>query len=129
MPSSEHFYQRCAETPTTSPHLQTVITDLAAYYEIDITQAEARFSSVRAEQTTQWVIANLDGQHIDVARCPVETDDFMVPDIDVVLAMTPNGWQTMSVVHTEAVWKAYAKAAAEKRQPPCDPQTNFPFRT
>src|SRR5215207_9313252 len=98
MPSPEHFYQRNSETPITSPHLQAVITDLAAYYEIDITQDSARFSFARPEQDKQWLIANLDGQHIDVARCPVETDDFMVPDIDVVLAMKPTGWQTTKVL-------------------------------
>lgn len=90
--SPEHYYQRRPkETPTTSPHLQAVIMDLAAYYEVDISQTDARFSFTQSEQTTQWLIANLDGSHIDVARCPVETDDFMVPDIDVVLAVTPIG--------------------------------------
>src|SRR5215216_6104610 len=101
---AEHYYQRHAETPTTSSHLQAVITDLAVYYEVDVTQAGARFVFARPEQTTQWLIANLDGQHLDVALCPVEPDDFMVPDIDVVLAMTPNGWQTVRVLHTDAVW-------------------------
>jgi hypothetical protein len=51
----------------------------------------------------------------------------MVPDIDVVLAVTQNGWQTTQVLHTDAVWEAFAKAAAEKGQLPGDPQTNFPF--
>lgn len=127
MPSPEHYYQRHSETPTTSPHLQTVITDLAAYYEVDLNKADARFSFVRPEQTTQWVIANLDDKHIDVARCPVAADDFMVPDIDVVLAMKPNGWQTTKVIHNAAVWEAFAKAAAEHGQPPGDSQENFPF--
>jgi hypothetical protein len=54
------------------------------------------------------MIANLDGQHIDVAHCPVAEDDFMVPDIDVVLAMTPNGWQTTQVLHTDAAWETFA---------------------
>jgi hypothetical protein len=73
------------------------------------------------------MIANLDGQQIDVARCPVAEDDFMIPDIDVVLAMKPNGWQATKVIHTDVVWEAFAKAAVEKGQPPGDPQTNFPF--
>jgi hypothetical protein len=127
MPSPEHFYQRSAETPTTSPYLQVVITDLAAYYEMNITREGARFSFIRPEQDKQWVIANLDGQHIDVARCPVETDDFMVPDIDVVLVVAQNEWQTTKILHTDAVWEAFAKAAAEKGQPPGDPETQFPF--
>lgn len=127
MPSPEHYYQRRAETPTPSPHLQAVITDLAAYHEVDLNQEGARFTFARPEQTTQWLIANLDGQHIDVARCPVETNDFMVPDIDVVLAMKPNGWQTVKVLHTDAVWAAYVTAAEAQGQRPSDPQTNFPF--
>jgi hypothetical protein len=73
------------------------------------------------------MIANLDGQHIDVARCPVAADDFMVPDIDVVLAMTPNGWQTTKVLHTDAVWETFAKTAAERGEPPVNPATHFPF--
>ena len=128
MPSPEHFYQRRPkETPTTSPHLQAVITDLAAYYEVDVNQDGARFSFARPEQDKQWVIANLDGSHIDVARCPVETDDFMVPDIDVVLAIKSNGWQTVKVLHSDRAWEAYAIAAEAQGQPPGDPQTNFPF--
>lgn len=127
MPSPEHHYQRRAESPTISLHLQTVITDLAAYYETDITQDGACFSFGRPEQTTQWIIANLDGSHLDVARCPVKIDDFMVPDIDVVLGMTPNGWQTTKVLHTDKVWEAFVKGATEKGQPPGDPHMNFPF--
>ena len=127
MPSPEHYYQRHAETPSPSPTLQAVITDLASYYEVDLNQADACFVFARPEQTTQWVIANLDGQHIDVARCSVQEDDFMVPDIDVVLAMTPNGWQTTKVLHTDAVWAAFAKAAGERGEPLADPATQFPF--
>ena len=88
---------------------------------------EKPLDTLDPEQDKQWIIANLDGQHIDVARCPVETDDFIVPDIDVVLAVTQNGWQTTKVLHTDAVWEAYAKVAAEKRQPPRDPKVDFPF--
>ncbi len=127
MPSPEHHYQRRSETPTTSPHLQAVITDLAVYYEVNLNQADARFNFVQPEQEKQWLIANVDGQHIDVARCPVKIDDFTVPDIDVLLAMTPNGWQTRKVLFTDAVWEAFAKVAAEKGQPAGDPQENVPF--
>src|SRR6476659_5027778 len=123
----EYYHQRHAETPSSSPHLQAVITDLAAYYEVDLNQADARFTFARPEQDKQWFIRNLDGQHIDVARCPVASDNFMIPDIDVVSAMTPNGWQTVKVLHTDAVWAAFTKAAAERGAPPADPQTNFPF--
>ena len=73
------------------------------------------------------MIANPDGQHIDVARCPVKAVDFMVPDIDIVLAMTPNGWQTVKVLHTDAVWAAFAKTVAERGEPPVNPATYFPF--
>ena len=127
MPSPEHYYQRRAEIPSNSPHLQAVITDLAAYYEVDLNKSDARFVFARPEQEKQWFIRNLDGQHIDVARCPVAEDDFMVPDIDVVLAMTPNGWQTTKVLHTDAVWAAFAKTAVDRGEPPADPATHFPF--
>src|SRR2546423_12288880 len=127
MPSPEHYYQRRSDAPTPSPRLQAVITDLAAYYEVDLNQADARFVFARPEQDKQWFIRNLDGQHIDVARCPVETNDFMVPDIDVVLAITPNGWQTTKVLHTNAVWETFAKTAAERGEPTADPATQFPF--
>lgn len=123
----EYHYQRHAETPSASLHLQAVITDLASYYEVDLNKANARFVFARPEQDKHWMIAKLDSQQIDVARCPVAEDDFMVPDIDVVLAMSPNGWQTTQVLHTDAVWAAFAKAAAEQGQPLGDPQTNFPF--
>jgi len=123
----EHFYQRRSEKSSSSPHLQAVITDLAAYYEVDVTQADALFVFARPEQDKQWFIRNLDGQHIDVARCPVAEDDFMIPDIDVVLAMTPGGWQTTKVLHTDAVWAAFAKRAADQGITVGDPQIDFPF--
>ena len=47
MPSPEYHYQRHTETPATSLHLQAVITDLAAYYEVDVTQTDARFTFAR----------------------------------------------------------------------------------
>ena len=123
----EYHDQRHAERPSNSPHLQAVITDLAAYYEVDLNQADARFVFARPEQDKQWFIRNLDGQHIDVAQCPVAADDFMVPDLDIVSAMTPNGWQTVKVLHTDAVWATFAKTAAERGEPPADPATRFPF--
>ena len=128
MPSAEHYYQRRPqETPTPSPRLQAIITDLAAYYEVSITQAAAHFSLARPQQAQQWSITNLNGHRIDVARCPVADETFMLPDIDVVLAMNPTGWQITTVLHTDAVWAAYAQAAAAQGQPPGEPQANFPF--
>jgi hypothetical protein len=51
----------------------------------------------------------------------------MIPDIDMVLAMHPNGWQTVKVLHTDAVWAAFAKTVAERGEPTGDPATHFPF--
>jgi hypothetical protein len=126
MPSPEYHYQRCAETPTPSPQLQAVITDLAEYHEVDLTQAGALFTFTRPQQDTHWVISNYQGK-IDVARCPVASDDFMVPDIDVLLAVTPEGWQTEKVIYTPASWHAYAQATAEQGQPLAEPPVEFPF--
>src|SRR5215210_4876052 len=109
MPSPEYHYQRRAEVPALSPRMQTVITNLAEYHEVDMSQAGALFTFTRPAQDTQWVISNYEGK-IDVARCPVAKDDFMVPDIDVLLAVTPNGWQTEKVIYTAASWHAYAQA-------------------
>lgn len=128
MPSAEHYYQRHPqETPTPSPRLQAVITDLAAYYEVAITQAAAHFRLARPQQAQQWSITNLDGHQINVARCPVADETFMVPDIDVVLAINRTEWQIMRVVHTDAVWTAYAQAASAQGQPLSERQENFPF--
>jgi hypothetical protein len=127
MPSPEHSYERRPrETPPISPRLQAVITDLAAYYEVDIVQAGARFSFARPEQDKQWLITNLDGQHIDVARCLVDEEAFMVPDIDLLFALTPTGWQTKSVVYTGAVWEAFVKAVSDQGQQ-LGESAQFPF--
>ena len=77
--------------------MQMVITDLAAYHEVDLSQAGVHFTFARPEQDTHWLISNHKGDHIDVARCPT-TDAFMVPELDVRLAVTPNGWQTEKVL-------------------------------
>src|SRR6266487_949612 len=84
-------------------------------------------SSSLDQNRTPNGIANLDGQHIDVARCPVAEDDFMVPDIDVVLAMKPNGWQITQVIHTDAVWAAFAKTVADQGITVGEPLVDFPF--
>ena len=123
MPSPEAHYQRCADTPVPSPRMQAILTNLAEYHEVDLTQAGARFSVVQPGQDTQWVVSNFKGQHIDVAHCPVEDEAFMVPDIDMLLVMTPEGWATEKVIYTAATWQAYAEAVAEQAQPP----VTFPF--
>jgi hypothetical protein len=126
MPSPEHHYQRRVDAPMPSPQLQAVITDLAAYHEVDLSQTGACFTFTQPEQDTHWLITNQDGEHIDVARCPVN-DDFMVPDIDVVLRVTPQGWQTETVLYSAAAWQAYAKTTAEQDQPPTESLVDFPF--
>lgn len=125
MPSPEHYYQRRADAPTPSPHLQAVITDLAEYHEVDLNQIGARFTFARPEQETHWLISNHEGK-IDVARCPTN-DDFMVPDVDVLLTVTPQGWQTETVLYSAASWHAYAQATAEHGQMPDEPSIDFPF--
>ncbi len=77
MPSPEYHYQRRAETPVASPRMQAVITDLAEYHEVDLTQEGARFSIARPEQAKQWVISNYQGEQIDIASCPVANDAFI----------------------------------------------------
>lgn len=123
MPSPEHYYQRCAEAPVPSPRMQAVITDLAEYHEVDLSQEGARFNVAQPAQDKQWVISNYQGHHIDVAHCPVDDDAFMVPDIDLLLVRTPQGWATEKIIYTDATWQAYAEATATQGQPP----VNFPF--
>ena len=65
--SPEYYYQQRAEVPTPSPHLQTVITDLAEYHEVDLSQAGVHFTFALPEQDTHWLISNHKGK-IDVAR-------------------------------------------------------------
>lgn len=126
MPSPEHHYQRRAEVPVPSPQLQAVITDLADYHEVNLNQPGACFTFSRPEQDTHWLITNQDGDHIDIARCPVN-DDFMIPDIDVLLAVTQDGWQTEKVIYTAASWQAYVNATTKEDQPPDEPPVDFPF--
>ena len=124
MPSPEYHYQRRAEVPVPSPHLQAVVTDLAEYHEVDLNQAGVHFTFTQPEQDTHWLISNHDGK-IDVARCPT-TAAFMVPDLDVLLAVTSEGWQTEKVVYSAAGWHAYAEST-EQGQRPDEQPLNFPF--
>src|SRR4051812_34698246 len=124
MPSPEYYYQRRAETPVLSPQLQAVITDLAEYQEVDLTQAGARFTLTQPEQETQWLIYNHEG-NIDVARCPTHDDGFMVPDLDILLTVTPEGWQTEKVIYSATAWHVYAHATAKHDQPPAAPPLDF----
>jgi hypothetical protein len=127
MPSPEYHYHRCAEPPIPASPLQAVITDLAAYHEVDLAPTGVSFTVDRPEQGTRWMITNLDGERMDVARCPFADDPFMVPDLDVTVALTPTGWHTTSVVYTAAVWEAYAKTIEAQGQPPVETTAPFPF--
>ena len=101
-----------------------MVTDLAEYHEVDLSQAGVHFTFARPEQDTHWLISNHAGK-IDVARCPT-TDAFMVPDLDVLLTVMPEGWQTQKVLYSAAAWQVYVESA-EQGQPRDEPPVNFPF--
>ena len=98
------------EQGTTSPQLEQIVKRLAAKYGVDLSQPGAQLSLDMPTRPDCWLIANLDGMRISVTRCVVEEGDCLAPDLDMVFALTLQGWEPVELVHTEGVWNAYVQA-------------------
>ena len=97
--------------PTISPQMARIIQQLAANYGIDLSQHGAQLSLAMPTRLDRWLIANLSGHRISVTHCVVEEGDCLAPDLDMVFALTPHGWEPLELLHAEEVWNAYVQAA------------------
>ena len=139
MPSPEQFYQPPVvesasaaqkggpEHATTSPQMERVVTQLAVAYGVDLSQQGAQLTLDMPTRPHCWLIANLDGTRIGVTRCFVEEGDCLAPDLDMVFALTPHGWEPLELLHTEEVWNAYVQAAQAAGSAVYDEQGDISF--
>lgn len=74
----------------TSPHMEHAVTQVAQSYGVDLTQVGSSVCVERPGFTQCWLIANIDGTRIGVTRCQVDTDQGLVPELDMVFAVTPD---------------------------------------
>src|SRR5262245_16158456 len=107
---------------TTSPQMEQIIKQLAAEYSVDLSQQGASLSLDMPTRPDRWLIANLDGQRISLTRCFVEEGDCLRPDLDMVFALTPAGWEPIELLHAEEVWNTYVQAANAAGIPVYDEQ-------
>lgn len=139
MPSPEQFYQSrpleipqtdhggLAEQPTTSPYMEQVVTRLAVAHDVDLSQKGVKFMFDVPNQPQRWLFGNIDGARIGVARCQVDAENQMAPDLDMVFAITPEGWEPVEIVHAEGPWDEFAQAAQAQALTVFDPQGNLRY--
>src|SRR6266498_3715319 len=86
------------EAPTTSPRMEQVITQLATTHNIDLSQKGATLHLDVPDQQQRWLIGNIDGERIGVTRCQIDAENGLAPDLDMVFAVTPDGWEPVELV-------------------------------
>jgi hypothetical protein len=114
------------EAPTCSPRMQEIVTHLAAAHNIDLSQKGATLHLDVPDQQ-RWLIANIDGERIGVTRCQIDAENGLAPDLDMVFAVTPDGWEPVELVHAEGPWDEFAQAAQAQELPVFDPQGNLRY--
>ena len=114
-----------AGQPTTSSHMEQIVSKLAAKYAVDLSQRGASFGINQTNQPHRWLIANIDSERIGVTRCQVGKGNITAPELDIVFEVHRAGWEPVEIVYTPAVWQAYVKAAHGR--PVMDAQGDFSF--
>src|SRR3979411_374831 len=118
-------YRELGTRPPTSPRMEQVVTQLAAAYHLDMSQAGANFNLDLPNQPQRWMIANIDGDRIGVTRCQMTEENLLAPDLDMIFAVTEFGWEPREIVHAERPWDEFAQAAQEQDLTVFDPQGNL----
>jgi len=116
-----------AERRAMSPAMESIIKQLAAEYGVDLSQQGAQLSLEMPTRPDRWLIANLDGQRISLTRFFVEESDCLAPDLDMVFALTPRGWEPLELLYADEVWDAYVYAAEAASVPIYDEQEEIIF--
>lgn len=122
-------YEGLAEQPTTSLRMEQAVTNLAAAYGVDLAHAGASFAVNMPHCPQHWLITNIDGERIGITRGQVNQEGFLCPDLDMVFAITPDGWEPQELAHSDQVWQDYAQAMQAAGQPLADQQGDFNFVT
>lgn len=107
--------------------MEQAVTHLATVYGVDLAQPGAALDVELPEQSHRWLIANIDGQRIGVTRCQVDAEQCLSPEVDMIFAITPNGWEPQELIHGEQVWHEYANAMQRAGQSVDDQQADFNF--
>lgn len=97
--------------PTTSSHMEQIVSQLAAKYAVDLAQCGSFFRINPTHQPHRWLITHLDRDRIGVTRRHSAQDNRTAPELDIVFEVHPTGWEPVEIVHTPAVWQAYVNAA------------------
>ena len=115
------------EQETTSPQLEQIVKRLAAKYGVDLSQPGAQLSLEMPARPDRWLIVNLDGKRICLTRFLVEAGDCLAPALDMVFALTPQGWEPLELLYADEVWEAYVQAAQVAGIPIYDEQEETIF--
>lgn len=110
-----------------SLHMEKTVTTLAAAHGVDLAQAGASIDVDMPNCSQRWLITNIDGGRIGVTRCNVDKENQLSPDLDIIFAISPAGWEPIEIIHTPTVWESYVKAAQAVNQPVSDTQGDFDF--
>lgn len=108
-----------------SLRMEQVVSSLAADAGVDLSEKGTSFELDVPNQAQRWLFTNIDGERIGITRCQVAEENLLSPDLDIVVALTPDGWEPQELIHSDTTWNEYEKAAGGRPIP--DTQGNFSF--
>src|SRR5205085_12704101 len=77
---------------------------------IDFSQQGATLNLDVSAQQRRWLVANR-GDRVGVTRCQVNAEQQLAADLDLVFAITSDGWEPWEIIHGEGPWDEFTQAA------------------
>jgi len=108
-----------------SLRMEQVVSNLAACSGVDLSEKGASFELDVPNQAQRWLFTNIDGERIGITHGQVAEENLLAPDLDIVVVVTPDGWEPQELIHRETTWNEYEKAAGGRPIPAA--QGNFSF--
>jgi hypothetical protein len=117
------------EPAVLSPHMEHIAKTLAATHGMDWSQEGARLVLSIPERPERWLLINLDGERFSLTGCLVEQDNSLIPEVDMVFTMHPEGWEPIELLYSNEIFAAFEEAAINDNLPVYDSEGNLRFDT
>jgi hypothetical protein len=112
-----------------SPQMERIAKQLAARYEMDWTQSGAYLMLAMPERPERWLLINMDGERFSLTCCLVEPDETLVPEVDMVFILHPEGWEPIELLYSNEAFTSYVQNVKAAGLPVYDSEGNLRFDT
>lgn len=112
-----------------SPHMERIAKQLVARYEMDWTQSGAYLMLAMPGRPERWLLIKLDGERFSLTCCLVETDETLVPEVDMVFALHAAGWEPIELLYSNEAFVSYVQAVEAAGLPVYDAEGDLRFDT